>query len=59
MKVDEEEIWMYMFCRNSTITRIGYADQELSNEELKPLRKLMSRPEFNGFSAASRCAVYL
>jgi len=44
-----EETWMYMFCRNGTITRIGYADRELSSDELEPLRKLMSRPEFNGF----------
>ena len=49
MKADGEETWMYMFCRNGTITRIGYSDRPLTAEELEPLRKLMSRPDFNGF----------
>ena len=49
MKADGEETWMYIFCRNGTITRIGYADRELSSDELKPLRELMGKQEFNGF----------
>ena len=49
MKADGEETWMYMFCRNGTITRIGYSDRPLTAEELEPLRKLMGRQEFNGF----------
>jgi len=49
MKADGEETWMYMFCRNGTITRIGYSDRPLTAEELEPLRKLMSRPDFNVF----------
>ena len=44
-----EETWMYIFCRNGTITKIGYADRELSSDELEPLRELISRPEFSGF----------
>jgi len=49
MKVDEEETWMYMFCRNGTITKIGYSDRPLTAKELEPLRELMGRQEFNGF----------
>jgi len=49
MKMDGEETWMYMFCRNGTITKIGYSDRALTAEELEPLRELMSRPDFNGF----------
>jgi len=50
MKMDGKETLMYMFlfCKGG-VTKIGYADRELSSDELEPLRELMGRLEFNGF----------